>query len=208
MLYFTSDLHFGHEGVLRHRELFSTVEEMDEVLIENWNKTVKRNDIVVITGDMFYRNKRPACEYLEILKGRKILVKGNHDSNWMKKYDDNLISRYFEFTGDMYTMKKNGEKLRFCHYPMISWDSSRYGSLLVCGHIHGKKTGMEAELFKSVPYAFNAGVDINGFSPVTIDKLIINNMKFYERKYNKEQLDHLEKIIKVYGEYESVSFDF
>lgn len=199
MLYFTSDLHFGHANVLRHREMFSSIEEMDEVLIKNWNKTVKGTDTVIITGDMFFRNEKPAHEYLEKLKGKKILVKGNHDAYWMRKYTEDELSRYFYEIDVFYDTKQNGAKLRFCHYPMLSWDSSRYGSLLVCGHIHGKRQGEEFEMFQKIPYAFNAGVDVNGFCPVTLENLIENNADFYERRYTEKHLCHLQETVKAYG---------
>ncbi len=86
MLYFTSDLHFGHENILKWRKGFASLAEMDETLIRNWNETVSVNDTVIVTGDLLFRNEKPAVEYLQQLKGKKILVKGNHDGFWMKKY--------------------------------------------------------------------------------------------------------------------------
>ena len=52
-IYFTGDLHFGHENVLRFDgRPFSSVEEMDEELISRWNNKVGKGDIVYILGDM------------------------------------------------------------------------------------------------------------------------------------------------------------
>ena len=39
--FFTSDTHFGHANIIRLcNRPFQNVEEMNEVLIENWNKVV------------------------------------------------------------------------------------------------------------------------------------------------------------------------
>ena len=47
MIYYVSDLHFGHEAILQMcNRPFDTIDEMDERLIENWNKVVHKNDIV------------------------------------------------------------------------------------------------------------------------------------------------------------------
>ena len=85
MIYFTSDLHFGHLGILRlcHRP-FASVEEMDEALIENWNKKVHQGDTVYIVGDLIWDKKR-ASEYLSKLNGKKIfLLTTNADHQFEK----------------------------------------------------------------------------------------------------------------------------
>lgn len=50
--YFTADLHFGHSNIIRlAKRPFSDVEEMDKVLVRNWNSTVKQEDEIYIIGD-------------------------------------------------------------------------------------------------------------------------------------------------------------
>ena len=58
-IFFTSDLHFGHENVLRFDSRpFATVEEMDSELIRRWNAKVGRGDLVYVLGDMIYSVSR------------------------------------------------------------------------------------------------------------------------------------------------------
>ena len=50
--YFTADPHFGHANMIRlPSRLFTDGEEMDKVLVRNWNSTVKREDEIYIIGD-------------------------------------------------------------------------------------------------------------------------------------------------------------
>lgn len=73
MTLFTSDLHFGHKNIVDLcRRPFADVEEMDAVLIENWNRKVKKNDVVYLTGDVVWDKKKVAY-YMEQLSGKKTL---------------------------------------------------------------------------------------------------------------------------------------
>ena len=81
MIYFTSDLHFDHAKAIKLcLRPFATIEEMNQALIDNWNKTVTSKDEVYILGDItLSHNAEKAQNYLLQLNGIKHLVKGNHD---------------------------------------------------------------------------------------------------------------------------------
>lgn len=82
--YFSSDQHFGHERActLSGRP-FSSVEEMNETLIENWNATVAPGDTTWILGDVCMGHIDKTLPLCARLNGRKILVSGNHDRTWV-----------------------------------------------------------------------------------------------------------------------------
>ena len=60
MIYYISDLHFGHRNVIgMDGRPFETIEEMDATLIRLWNERVTEGDDVYIVGDFAYRNNIP-----------------------------------------------------------------------------------------------------------------------------------------------------
>jgi len=173
VIYFTSDAHLGHANVIRLcNRPFSSIEEMDETIISNWNRVVHANDTVYILGDLMFRNQRPAGEYLERLKGRKHLITGNHDEKWLKQIDP---AEYFESVSALTSIKDNKRKLVLCHYPLMTWGGANKGAVLIYGHIHANKTGAFWPLLKSMENALNAGMDVNRFRPVSFDELVANN---------------------------------
>ena len=83
-IFLTADTHFSHAGVckfLRHDGTklrpWDNPEEMDEFMVERWNKVVRPNDKVYHLGDVVIARK--ALAILDRLNGDKVLIKGNHD---------------------------------------------------------------------------------------------------------------------------------
>jgi len=83
-----SDTHFQHENILKFTDRdgslirgarFSSVKEMDEAMIENWNSVVKPGDKVYHLGDVFFGSKETFIPLWKKLNGQKRLILGNHD---------------------------------------------------------------------------------------------------------------------------------
>lgn len=135
MIYFTSDTHYGHEkcwstfkrsdgSPLRD---FSSTDEMDRTLIDNWNTTVTKNDTVKHLGDVVI-NRR----YMYIcheLQGKKDLIRGNHDIFKTREY---LDVGFREIYGVWVDPK---ERIICSHIP-IHPDSIKDGWLNIHGHLH------------------------------------------------------------------------
>ena len=180
MKYYTADLHIGHGNIIRFcNRPFLTVDQMNKKLIENWNSVVTDKDDVYIIGDMFYRLIEELSVYLRKLKGRKHLIMGNHDK-WIKKAGN---KEYFETVTDYLDINDDGMRVVLFHYPILEWNAINRGSYHVYGHIHNHR-GNTFEVLKNMDKALNAGVYINGFIPVNIQQLIVNNMQF-----KKESID-------------------
>lgn len=181
MVYFIADMHFGHENIIKLcSRPFSSVGEMDKELVDNWNARVAEADTVYIVGDVVWETCDPA-DYLPRLNGKKILICGNHDKKWLKRYG----GEYFEEICDYKQIRLDGKDITLCHYPMVEWDGShKEGSKKlgwhIYGHIHNNYLPEYYYLFLA-PHALNAGADITNFTPATLGELI---------KFNEEHKLH------------------
>ncbi|MCD8108572.1 MAG: metallophosphoesterase [Clostridiales bacterium] len=179
MVYFAADTHFGHANVIRFcGRPFETVDEMDRILVANWNSRVRNNDTVYVLGDMFYRcDISRAEDILRQLKGQKKLIVGNHDHSWMSGLD---VSRYFDEVSLMLEGTDGQHVFTVCHYPLLSW-RRQARAYMIHGHIHNDTKADFFPLLVERENALNAGVDINEFVPVTFEELLSNNRIFKER---------------------------
>ena len=164
MIYFTSDLHLGHEAVIRMQNRpFTNADEMNRVLIENYNSVVHKDDTVYLLGDICFRiGVEKANELIASLKGKKYLIRGNHD----KKYDESL----FEDIRDFMTISVNGLHISLMHYPMLSWPRSHYGSTMLHGHIHSD-TSYNISNRETGINRYDVGVDANSYMPISIKQI-------------------------------------
>lgn len=134
--FFVSDTHFGHAGIITFKDKddkplrpFSSVEEMDELMVENWNNTVSDKDRIYHLGDVVMN--RRCLTILGRLNGRKILIKGNHDIFKLKDY-----TPYFEDIRAYRIYPKYG--LICSHIPIYAdqmGDKGRW-KYNVHGHLH------------------------------------------------------------------------
>ena len=81
-IYVTSDTHFSHANIIKYcNRPYSSIEEMNQSLVENWNSVVNKNDLVIHLGDFAWgRTIQSIKQHLDKLNGNKILILGNHDS--------------------------------------------------------------------------------------------------------------------------------
>ena len=172
-IYFTADCHIGHFNAVRTcNRPFDTLEQMDETLINNWNKRVHKNDHVYIAGDLAWRGSvDSAISKIKRLKGIKHLAVGNHDRFYLKNAEYYAL---FEEIAPMLYLNNSEGHIIVCHYPMAEWNKSRRGSWLVHGHIHNKRDDVY-DFMATRDRALNAGVDVCGFMPVTFQELVAYN---------------------------------
>ena len=176
MIFYTADLHFGYAPILQDAARpFSSVQEMDEALIENWNRRVSPSDDVYIVGDLSYNDGRTPVQYLSRLSGRLHLIRGNHDTGLS---DASRLWDYCVCVADFWELDDAGTHILLCHYPILH----EKGGYMIHGHIHNQRNHAY-EILKGLPRVLNAGVDINFYRPVTLEELIENNRKFYSEQY-------------------------
>lgn len=157
MIFFTSDTHFGHANIIKYcNRPFKSVNEMDEVMIQNWNDRVSPGDDVYHLGDFGFKDRNKIHNILQRLNGRIHLIKGNHD------YKPHTI-KGFASVQDYYELKTQGEKIILSHYAMRVWNGSHRGRIMLYGHSHGTLPGNSQSL--------DVGVDCWEFKPVTLDEI-------------------------------------
>ncbi len=170
MIYYTADLHFHYEPFLPARP-FATVAEMDETMIRLWNETVTDSDTVYVVGDVGYNGGYVPGDALRCLRGRKHLIRGNHDTGFENAPE---LFRYFETVTDFNEIDDGDAHILLCHYPILY----RKRGYMIHGHLHQAR-GPEYDILRQMPRMLNAGVDINFFRPVTLEQLAENNRAFY-----------------------------
>lgn len=181
--FYISDTHFGHFNIIKHcNRPFSTAEEMDNTIIQNWNKVVSDNDTVYILGDLaFSKGAKEPAEYLRQLNGKKIMIVGNHDydisKNRSKYLKNNLFSGIYDYLEISDSLGKEMKKVILSHYPMAEWNGFFRGSIHLYGHVHNNKQNMSYEIMKKINNAYNVGADILDFTPRTLSEVIQYNKK-------------------------------
>lgn len=152
MIFFTADTHFGHSNIIRYCDRpFSSVQEMDETLIQNWNDVVGPNDTVYHLGDYSFGDPYP---YKKRLKGHIELIAGNHDVR-------DVCEKVFSKVHDIKIIKVDFKTIVMCHFAMRVWPKSHFNSWHLYGHSHG--------MLEPSGKSFDVGVDANNFTPVDFD---------------------------------------
>ena len=163
--FFTSDTHFGHLNIIQHSHRpFSSVEEMDATMIKNWNEKVSNNDVMFFLGDFSYRSsEEKANEILSRLHGKKILVYGNHDEDFVYKQKHSKFRSFWNLiTPRLDLTVLNGEEKQLIilhHYAQRVWNKSHYDSWHLYGHSHNHLPEVPENL------SFDIGVDGHEYRP-------------------------------------------
>ena len=132
--YYISDLHFGCQNKYEGRTL-----DHDKLIKENWNKTITNGDTVYILGDIGREggNKEMEylCEIISTLKGKKVLVQGNHE-----KLKDIRVKQLFTEVVPYKEVGDNANGINrmvvLSHYPILFWNGQHKDWIHLYGHVH------------------------------------------------------------------------
>lgn len=172
-IWFTSDTHFWHNNIIQYcSRPYSSVEMMNELLIEAWNECVRPQDTIWHLGDFAFCGKNKAIEILEQLNGHKNLVVGNHDYSLVKKIDVffdevvdyKMLKVHLNYQADDGEIVQYYQPVVLCHFPLLSWDLMRHGSWHLHGHCHGT-------LPKTAALRLDVGVDVHGYHPINTEQI-------------------------------------
>lgn len=161
-IFIISDTHFGHSNILkftdsasgsRIRPLWEDVNEMDEHMIQQWNDTVRDQDIIYHLGDVYFGKGH---EVLPRLRGRKRLILGNHD---------NAKSPYLQNTFEKILMWRMFPEFNclLTHVPVHETTLFRVQYNLH-GHLHQNPSPSDRHI--------NCCVEMHEFTPKSIEELV------------------------------------
>lgn len=180
MIWLTGDHHFEHENIItlcnrrqRNGELM-TLPLMNSIMMERWNDVVSFEDLVIYVGDFCLGKRDKVRFYTEHLRGKKMIVRGNHDHS-RKTFLDAGWDSVFPKSPDGSHVISNILDPGYGHATFIvSHRPPTYtqaclrlqelgaGSFWIHGHSHGNaKVGH--------PRVIDVGVDVHNFYPVPLN---------------------------------------
>ena len=186
-IFFISDTHFGHANMITFLNYdgtrmrpFNSVEECDELMIENWNKVVNPTDRIYHLGDVVYKCKN-RDEIMQRLNGEKVLIKGNHDKDQLGWY-----AKYFKDIRGTHHIDGN---YLLSHFPIHPDSKGRFVRGLH-GHIHAQTVmkhepivdvyGYPSEELTPDPWYRNCCVEVNNYAPIPFEVIKEETEKLIE----------------------------
>lgn len=144
-IWITSDLHLGHNNIVssvsnwknkKNCRDFSSVNEMNQIIISNINAVVKENDFLINLGDLsLNRSQHVIKHFIESINCKNhIFILGNHDQTIRRK--QKLKNLFYNVTDYEELQINSNSKIILSHYPMCSWNGMNRGSIMLHGHIH------------------------------------------------------------------------
>lgn len=190
--YYIGDCHWGHSNILRHDanngcRTFSSIEEHDNLIIENINKVVTPQDNIYFVGDVSWYKPKETAELIEKINCKnRSLIRGNHDQ-WIK---DGKCKKLFQGIYDIKQIEDNGKQVILCHFPIMMWNGQHRGVIHLYSHLHKTKEETDyqdflKELDKRIMsrdedrykplQAFNVGCMLWDYTPRTLEEIINGN---------------------------------
>ena len=159
-IFLIADLHFGHKNIIDFENRpFATTHEMDKVIIENWKKTIGKDDKIFVLGDFAFANASETKSLLEKLNGYKILIMGNHDRghsvSWWLKAGFDEVSAYPIIIDDFYILS---------HEPLYINKNMPYANIF--GHVHGSPLYQDYS-----SNSFCVSVERINYTPIDFDEV-------------------------------------
>lgn len=181
--FLTSDTHFQHANIIKLcNRPFKDVEDMNEKLIENWNRVVSEDDTVFHLGDFAFGGSGVWNSIIPRLNGQIYLIKGNHDD---KNLQESIVNK-FKFVTYQMQIEIEGQSIYLNHYPFLCYGGTYREKDAVWqafGHVHTQEgsTGLDANRMQYLfPTQYDVGVDNNNYTPVSyadLKRIITNQIK-------------------------------
>lgn len=151
-----TDTHLWHEWLTTGGD---RPENFTSIIFKMWKQLVAADDLVIHLGDVTFRAKTLKDE-LAVLPGRKVLIRGNHDSESIGWY----MRNGFDFACDSMVFKK----VLLTHAPAN--ELSGRALLNVHGHLHANAHRLKE--YVRQPFHKLLAIENTGYAPVSFDKFV------------------------------------
>lgn len=186
--YFTSDWHLFHDNSIKFdNRPFRDIHHMHRVLINNYNATVRPEDICYFVGDMGMGKRDAIKKIIDQLNGTKIFIVGNHDKGYQAMYEMgfDVVQQ-----GAMLVIARH--RVTITHCPLLgvyredttgmrggatgeNWHGEQrikhrqcsiedFGQFHLHGHIHSPNDGKSKKILDK---QYDVGVVANNYTPVS-----------------------------------------
>lgn len=206
-IYFTADLHYGHINIIKGHSVwknknacrdFSSVEEMNEKIIESINNTVTKYDTLYILGDVAFKNIYSVVDLMKKIRCKNVhLILGNHDQSirdnrkfYIYEESETPALLAYEFLGKnimpniryefrakelfkdvqkRLEITHEGQRFILDHFPLATWNQAMHGAIMIHGHVHGALDHSDLNLYHK-----RIDVDWGKFHrPVSLDEIVV-----------------------------------
>lgn len=156
-IWLISDTHFNHKTMVEEGwRNFKSIEEMNEKIIYEWNKKVKKEDTIYHLGDVCIGKYKEYKELIEPkLNGNIIYIRGNHDTKALTNIK-NLIIDY------------KGKTIELVHNPAEATNTTKY---IIHGHQHKKGNRHFCTKDINIKY-LNVNLEFNKMKPILINEVM------------------------------------
>lgn len=162
-----SDMHFEHKAII---ESCNRPTNYESIIVSNWASMAQEEDISLCLGDITFGKKEGLKTILERIKGKKYLVRGNHDHLSTSQY------LWAGFDGVFNELVIN--HILYTHEPVFFYGGRV--DLNVHGHLHNIGYKHKAA-FGGTYEALNDGKHIL-YSPEEQDYMPINSQDLLVRR--------------------------
>ena len=172
-VFMTSDTHFFHKNIITScNRPFKDENEMNEVLINNWNSVIDDESVVFHLGDFAWGGYNKWKTIIDKLNGHIVLIKGNHDDKNLSKTAE---KEFFDYVTYQLKVRIENRVVYLNHYPFLCYAGvyrePKDQVWALHGHIHlgpNSLGGLDVPRMEHLfPTQYDVGVDMNNYTPVS-----------------------------------------
>ena len=160
-IWITTDWHLNHDGIIEYENRPTNYKE---IILREYEKVVKDEDLVINLGDLIFKRPSEIGDIISKLKGKRVLVRGNHDHNTNEWY----MNKGFDLSCDKFEFEYQGTQIVFSHKPIETDGINIHGHF----HTHGHRYLSEFPFYSEKNIAVS--IEVNKYKPVLLKTILKN----------------------------------